>query len=393
MTVESPALRIAQVVSHLRGGGKEQVVVSLANALVEDGLRPMIVCLEMSGLLEQQVRRADIPVEVLPKRAGNDPVVPFRLAALLRRERVDIVHCHNWGTLLESIFAARWAGIRAIVHTQHGLDYQRAASRDGLVQRGRTMMKRVAARWLSGIVAVSGEVKDMIHAEWRVPDDRIRVIHNGVPLGSVALSDAERASRRRALGLAPEDFVIGSAGHMRPVKNFPMLLEALGLALPAAPRARLVLMGDGPLRQEIEETVARLGLERSVLLLGRRADVPDLLLLCDAYALCSFSEGISISILEAMAAGLPVIATRVGGNSEIVVEGETGFLVPVAADRVAAAIVALADNPVLCGRMGASGRARVISNFSLSRMSADYRDVYARVADRPFDAVPTGSAA
>jgi sugar transferase (PEP-CTERM/EpsH1 system associated) len=373
-------LRVALVTSNLKGGGAEQCVVALANQLYEHGWRPIVISLGASGALSARIHEEGIPIVVLNKRQGNDPRLALALARALRRLQVEVVHANNWSTLLESVVGARLAGVRSIVHTQHGLHFEMRASQHGPNRRFRLAAQRLIARWLSHIVAVSPEVRQTLLDDWRVPEDKVSVILNGIPLESRPLTVVERNARRRELGFDHTDFVVGSMGFFRPVKDFPTLVRAMARVHANAPQARLALIGDGPGRGDLELLVRRLGLDRIVRFLGWRTDAPAILPCLDAFALCSVSEGISLALLEAMAAGVPIVATRVGGNPLVVQDGQTGWLVPPGkADITADAILALLRDPLTRCAMGRSGRQRANTHFSVDRMATDYERVYMAV--------------
>ena len=373
-------IRVALVVSHLKGGGKEQVVVSLADFLAERGFCPVTICLTTSGPLGDRIRRRGLKVIVMNKPPGKDLGLPFRLAKILKREGVDIVHSNNWGTMVECAVAAKLAGIQSVVHTQHGMDYGLNASRSQPRDHLWTLVKRLVSRWFTRIVAVSHEVLEMVVKEWHVPSERVTVIHNGISLNSKAVGHEERTEMRRRLGLSKTNFVIGSVGFFRPVKDFPALVEAMAIVVRHAPQARLVLLGEGPSRRDIETAINRLDLQPFIHLLGWRQDVDNLLPLMDLFVLCSRSEGISLSILEAMAAGLPVVATRVGGNPAIIQEMETGILVPPRSPtETARVILSLVGDPFRASVMGQRGRERVQTHFSLGQMARAYEKLYAEI--------------
>lgn len=340
----------------------------------------MIVCLERSGPLQDKIRYKEIRVIEMNKRAGNDIMLPIRLATVLAKEKVCIVHSNNWGTLVECVLAAKWAGIRSVVHTQHGLDYEWGVSRARSRSPLRMVAKRFFARGIKRFAAVSGEVREMLVKEWRIPANRVSVIHNGIPINPKLPLESEREEGRRRLGWTPADFVIGSVGVFRPVKDFPMLIEAVARVIPRAPHARLVLIGDGPSKGEIEGAIDRLGLKPHVHFLGMRSDVGDLLPLLDLFVLSSLSEGVSLAILEAMAAGVPVVATRVGGNREIICEGETGILVsPRSPDETAAAILSFIQDKDRRREVGRRGEGRVRNLFAVDKMARGYEKLYSEI--------------
>ncbi len=369
----SRPLRIAILSTHLRGGGKETFVVHLANTLAAMGHAPRVVCFDAAGK-GRSALRDDVPV-VEFGRSGNDPRLVLALSRFLRREQVDVVHSNNWGTLVEAVLAT-WPLGTPVVHTQHGLDYETGASRQRRSHGVRGVVLRAATRRLHSVVAVSPEVGEMLRTEWRIPAARVHVITNGVPMSEVQPDAEARAEQRRRLGLADDDHAIVCVAYLRPVKNFPILVRAVA-SLPRALRVRLFIVGVGPAEADIRQTVAACDAEDRVTFLGSRLDVPEILPLFDTFALASESEGISISILEAMAAGLPVVTTRVGGNPLLVEDGHTGLLVP--AGDVAALSSALerfALSADLRDRMGTAARERGRHRFSIERMTHDYLRVF-----------------
>lgn len=376
-TMASPWSRVALVLTRLRAGGKENCIVDLADALFDQGRHPIIVCLSSGGGLERKLRHPDIRVINLNKAPGNDLRIPLRLARILRREAIDIAHSNNWGTMLECLVAAPLAGIRTVIHTQHGLDYGWGASRTDARSLWRDLVKPFAARRFTRIAAVSEEVRVMITEEWGVPENRVALIQNGVNLRTTEMSATERERRRALLGFAPGDFVVGSVGLFRPVKDFPTLIEAFRIVRSQCAQAKLVLIGDGSERGDLEELVRRAGLGSSVQFLGLRTDVEELLPLLDLFALTSTSEGTSISILEAMGAGVPVVATRVGGTPGIISHGETGLLAPARSPtEIAAVILSVLERPAV-GRALAHRALEVVhTRFTAERMAADYTRLY-----------------
>jgi glycosyltransferase involved in cell wall biosynthesis len=218
----------------------------------------------------------------------------------------------------------------------------------------------------------------MVTREWHVPVARVSVVHNGVRLPRPDEGREVRARWRRELGIDERDVLIGTVATFRPVKDLHTMLEAMSVVAKARPRARLVLMGDGPLKHDLTATIEQLGLGSVVRLPGWRRDATQLLPALDLFVLSSLSEGISLALLEAMAAGVPVVATGVGGNLEVLREPSSGLLVPPRSPRdLADAILSLIDDPGKRGALSAGGRERVEAAFSLKRMVKDYEALYA----------------
>ena len=370
----SRPLRIAILSTHLRGGGKETFVIHLANTLAALGHMPQVICFDSAGK-GRAALRPDVPL-VEFGRSGNDPRLVMELARVLQRERVDVVHSNNWGTLVEAVVAA-WRRGLPVVHTQHGLEYEVGADRQRRTTGARGVVLRAATRRVHSLVAVSPEVGQMMSAEWNAPVSKVHVITNGVPIPSARPGALARSRGRHALGLTDDEHAVVCVAYLRPVKNFPVLVRAVAATAREA-RTRLFIIGVGPSEPDIRRVVAECDAADRVTFLGRRTDVPELLPLFDTFALASASEGISISILEAMAAGLPVVATRVGGNPLLVRDGETGMLVPAGdAPALGGALERLARSAELRASMGAAGRDQARTRFSIERMTTDYLRVFA----------------
>jgi glycosyltransferase involved in cell wall biosynthesis len=273
----SERMRIGVVVPRLMGGGADQCVVDLAIGMKDAGLHPTVVCLERVGYLADLLTQRGITVIGPLKKKGNDPRAPLRLAGLLREHRVDVAHCHNWGGLVDTVVAAKLARMTPVLHTQHGLDYGFSHSPDHLRSRLRTFAKTMACKGVSRVATVSREVAQMVTREWHVPSSRVSVVHNGVRVPATDEGVEMRACWRSELGLGPSDVLIGTVAVFRPVKDLLTLLEAMALVAKDAPQARLVLMGAGPQKEELEAAVERLGLKSIVHFPGFRRDATQLL--------------------------------------------------------------------------------------------------------------------
>ncbi len=359
---------VLQVVETLEHGGAERVVVGLANSLAPAS-RSAICCVKRRGEL---VGELDPRVDcfLFDKGEGNDANVPFKLARLVRRDRFEVVHTHSWGVFLEGALAAWMTGARH-VHTAHG-PYLKHGS--GLVQRAkarlRRSLERLAARRCHRLVGVSESIATDMREVMRLPTDRVTTVHNGI--------DSSRGVSTLA---APFTNVSGprliTVGRLDAIKQQELMLEALATLRDDFPGARLVIVGDGPERQRLERRASELRLESMVSFLGFRNDVAQLLADADVFLLSSRYEGISIALLEAMRAGLPVIATCVGGVPETVVDGESALLFE-AGDTVglASAIERLSTSPALAAKLVAGGRDRVRDHFSAEAMVGCYGRIY-----------------
>jgi len=362
-------VRVMHLLFSLRTGGTEMGVVKLVNALDRSRTISSICSCKPADSLKLKVA-SDVPLFEFDRRNGNDPGFVLALARLLRRERPDVLHTHSWGTLFEGLVAARLASVPFVVHGEHGtLEARR--------------FNLLAQRWgwmrADRLLSVSSRLADRMAAQVGVARARICVIRNGIDTNR--FNPAARAAARQQLAIASDDVVIGTVGRLVPVKDQSMLLRAAAELKRRTRQFRLLLAGDGPLRDALQEQAHALGIQNEVSFLGERRDVEVVLAACDVFVLSSLSEGLSNTILEAMSTGLPVVATRVGGADELVDDGRTGVLVPPAQpDALATALASLIDDPAARRTMGAAGRLRAEREFSIARMAADYEALYATVA-------------
>jgi glycosyltransferase involved in cell wall biosynthesis len=289
-----------------------------------------------------------------------------QLARVAARHRAALLHCHQYSPFVYGRLARALVPGLQLVFTEHGRLSDAPAS----------AKRRLANRFLSRgdmvMCAVSADLRNFM-ADEGLPTERIRVVHNGIEIGP-AVNEQATAEVRRSLNVAPETFLVGTVARLDPVKDLGTLLEAATLARRPL---EVAIVGDGPERADLERRASDLGIAGRVRFLGHRGDVRRILSALDVFVNCSTSEGVSLTILEAMASAVPVIATAVGGTPEVVVDGVSGVLVPARTpDRLAEAIDRLAASPAERRSLAAAGRARVEQFFSLDRMIADYRAIY-----------------
>lgn len=369
-------MKVCQVLFTLTLGGAEVLAARLARRLSER-FEMMFVCLESLGPLGDQLIDEGYEVHVLGRQPGIDWRCARRLAALLRQERVDLVHAHQYGPFFYSGLARHFGARTPIVFTEHGRDFPDNTSKT------HHFANRVLLRRRDRVIGVGSDVRRVLIEKEGFPPHRVGVVSNGIDLSAYTDVDADRTSIRRELGLGEDDFVIIQVARVVPIKDHATAIRAFEVVCRSQPKARLVIVGDGSETEAIEAMVRERGLEAQVRMLGRRHDVPRLLKGADLGLLTSVSEGIPLSIIESMAAGLPVVATRVGGVSEVVVEGQTGFLAPAGAhEALADHVRRLSEDPELRQQLGEGGRERAWAVFSEDRMVTGYDEIYREVAGR-----------
>lgn len=368
-------IRILHVIETLDVGGAETVVANIVNK-ASPPFRANICCLMRTGPIAARIR-PDVEIMELGKTMeGNDYRIPFRLAKILRSRKIDIVQSHDWGTLLETVMAAMLAGTVAI-HMSHGptIHYPSTDRWGPLKRIIRRKMERLVSTKLHRAIAVSEIVRRELVEDIGIPAKKVILIRNGIDLTPVPLGDLE--SKKKQLDLSVDDVLLVTVGRLAEIKNYPLLLEALARAVEQVPTLKLVMVGEGPERTKLELAALHPDLSGRVHFLGECKDVRDWLAIGHVFVLPSVYEGISIALLEAMAAGLPAIVTRVGGNPEVVVDGENGFLVESGdAMGLARTLVALARDAALRERMSLAARARVEAEFDLKKAVRRYEEIY-----------------
>lgn len=366
---------ITHVVFRLDYGGLENGVVNLINGLPEEEFRHAIVALTEASGFRARIRRTDVSVHALGKRAGNDPAMLVRLFQLLRSLRPAIVHTRNLATI-EGALLARVAGARARIHGEHGWDVHDPEG----TRRKYRVLRRLMSPAITRFVTVSAELERWLVETVGIARAKVERICNGVD--TVRFAPASAGGERRLLaaaGFAPDTVVVGSVTRFSAIKDPLNLVRAFIAARrdAAGSRLRLVMLGDGELKAAGERMLREAGLAGDAWLPGSRDDVPQLLRELDVFVLASAREGISNTVLEAMASGLPVIASATGGNLELIEPSVSGQLIPPQdAAELARALLAYAASPTLRESHGAAARARAVAHYSLERMIASYRTLY-----------------
>lgn len=361
-------------------GGLENGVVNLINHMPPAAYRHAVVALtEVVPGFARRIERPDVEFISLHKPPGHAARLYPRLLQLFRQMRPAIVHSRNLAAL-ECQVPAWWAGVPVAVHGEHGRDVD---DLDGSRKRYQ-WMRRAYRPFVDQYVALSCDLAAYLRDRVGMPERRVSQIYNGVDIQRFHPAGAGRSPLPGSPFNDPTLWVVGTVGRMQTVKAQTLLARAFVRALALQPalrgRLRLVMVGEGPLRAEAQALLAEAGAADLAWLPGERADVPDVMRGLDCFVLPSLAEGISNTILEAMATGLPVLATRVGGNAELVVDGETGVIVPHGdTEAMAQALLALASDPGLAEAMGQAGRARVQRQFSLPAMVSAYQGLYDRL--------------
>lgn len=371
---------ILHVVYKFDTGGLENGIVNLINHMPASAYRHAVLALtDVVPSFSRRILRDDVEFISLHKPPGHAVWLYPKLFRLFRTLRPAVVHTRNLAAL-ECQIPAWAAGVPARVHGEHGRDI---GDLDGTNRRYQGL-RRIYRPFVHHYLALSRDLASYLEVKVGVPVSRLTQIYNGVDTRRFHPPAGAREPITGCPFAAPSFWLVGTVGRMQAVKNQTALAHAFVRALELNPalreRLRLVMIGDGPLRAEAASILDRAGVGALAWLPGERSDVPNVMRGLDCFALPSLAEGISNTILEAMASALPVVATDVGGNADLVTPGVTGEIVPPAVvDALAAVLVRLASDPSRAAVMGQAGRAVVESKFSLPAMVATYRGLYDRL--------------
>lgn len=380
--MERPAKGAGHVVVHvvdsLELGGLERVVTNLAIEQRERGYRVCVFSINPTSGFRAELEQAGIPVVIGGKRHAFDLRVLRRLRVAVRERGATIVHTHNFVPSYYAALAMVGTSGVALVNTCHNMGTRLSNSRLRLLYRW-------SLRRTRRIAMVSRQVHERLLALDIAPAAITEMVSNGIPLGDARATPASRRLARDALGIDPDALLIGSVGRLVGLKNHRLLIEQVPSLLPRFPTLRVVLVGEGPLEQELRELAMSMGIADRVILTGPRNDVAALLPAFDVFALPSLTEGLSIALLEASSAGLAIVASDVGGNPEIVHDGTTGRLFPPADGSALLAVLGeLLADAGLRERLGCAAHDWVQASGSIGAMHDRYEAFYRRATARVF---------
>lgn len=372
----NPPVLIAHVLHRLYLAGAEVLAAALARRLGNpSGRQFMFLCLDEIGPMGKQLAEEGFKVVDLGRRPGVDLSVAGKIRRLVAEHRITLLHAHQYTPFFYAALSRGLGRRPRVLFTEHGRHFPDSR------RPKRVLANKFFLRSQDRVTAVGRFVKQALVDNEGIAANRIEVVYNGIDPGSFTL-DPEQARQargqiRRELNIADDQPVVLQVARFHPVKDHATAIGALKHALAGVPNAVMVLVGDGELQPAIEKLVADLGLGASVRFTGVRSDIPRLMAAADVFTLSSLSEGISVTLLEAMAAGLPIAATAVGGNPEVVAHEQSGLLSP-RSDAAALGVhfVRLLQDPALRGRMAAAGRIKLLATFTQESMHLRYARIY-----------------
>lgn len=354
----SRKIHVCHLSMTLRTGGLERLLVDFGRFHDRSRYRLSFVAMDALGPPADELREAGFQVRSLELSQNGKAKTLQELRNLLQSERVDVLQTHNTYPHFYGAMAARWAGVKTIINTQHGR---------GCGSGWKSLWQfRLANRLAARVVGVSEDATRLCREQDSRSAAKMQCIWNGIDIDRFAFH-------------GPQDALVAiSVARLSPEKDYPTLMRAIRKVVVVHPGFRLKLVGDGSERALLEKIAADLKISKHVEFLGERNDVPELLRTAGFYVSSSKTEGISLTLLEAMASGLPVVTTSVGGNPEIVLDGVTGKLVPpLNPDALAMAIIEMIEGHAGWRRMGEIGRLRIEQNFSIRNTVSNYENLYA----------------
>ena len=361
MIQEMQKIDVLQLVDGLNIGGAEKLLLDLSMGLRSRGFR-VGIGYSSPGPLVGEFSRHGFPLTRLPRLFKIDPLLLGGMIRLMRRERPYIVHTHLFKSDFHGRIAARIAEVPVVVSTLHSVDRWARLPFLGRVYGG-------TARFADRLIAVSDDVRNFHLTYTGVPGDKVVTIQNGVDLPRYLGAEAGRRDLRKELGVDDAQFLIGIVGRLTPPKDHATFLKAASIIYKKYPAARFLVVGDGPLRADLEKQSKELGLDAALTFTGFRDDVPGILSAIDVLVISSRWEGLPVVLLEAMAAARPIVAASVGGIPEVVQDDETALLVETGNESaMAEACLRLAFDASLRKKMGQAGFNRVRSRYSLETM-------------------------
>lgn len=369
---------IAHVIFRLGTGGLENGVVNLINNLPAERYRHCVICMTDYTDFRNRIKKDNVQVYCLNKKPGQDIAVYWRLWKLLRIIKPDILHTRNLSAL-EAQLPGALAGIKYRIHGEHGRDVEDIEGTNPRYVFLRRLFQPIVRRY----IPMSKDLENWLIKYIKVPSNKISQIYNGVDINQFSIADIKPLSILPLEFRSPELMLIGTVGRQAPVKDQITLVKAFIHLIQnnqdARHLVRLILVGTGTVQSKLRDLCLEAGIEKLVWFAGERQDIASIMQTLDLFVLPSINEGISNTILEAMASGLPVIATNVGGNPELVKNNQTGYLVskqnPI---EMAKAFNKYIDDPALLKSHGKAGRLLCEKKFSLQRMVDDYIQVYDR---------------
>lgn len=368
MMINKKSIEVINIIPSLNIGGREKVVIDMINNFNSDEFALSLCCLKGQGPMLEFLRPDKAKLHFLNKKKGLDYNLYLKIRNFLKEKKPVIVHTHNPGAFVYGSIGAKLANIPIIVNTEHGYGYK--------ISIKKKFVEKYLMKKIDKTITVSDDLRNKLSKNKEWARSKIVTIHNGINLQNFD-SLLSKYALREALGFNKDEILIGNVARLALVKDHSTLINAFEIISKKFVNSKLIIVGEGELRGELEKKTRELCLNSRVYFLGERKDIKELLSIFDIFILSSLSEGISITLLEAMASEKPVIATNVGGNPEIVINEKTGILIPPLRPKsLSEAMEKLIVDKNFALRMGRAAREHARANFDIKIMSEKIKKLY-----------------
>lgn len=367
-------VRLLHITLNMEIGGTEQVIKQLVANTDSKKFDVGVLCIDgIVGKMGKELQESGVDVESLKRRPGFDLRLIRDLRTLVRDRKVDVLHCHQYTPYIYGLLASIGLGV-PVLYTEHGRLYPET------YKWKRMLANPILSLFTKSIVSISKATADALVRYENFPRSKIDVVYNGLRNQEISI---DREEMCESLGIPLDHKVLGTISRLDPIKNQPMMIEAFAKTIEAFPNATLLIVGDGSERESLERLVDSLGIRSNVIFTGFMVKPQPFFQLLDIFLLSSLSEGTSMTLLQAMACEKPSVVTDVGGNPEIVIDGETGCLTPDQdSQSFSKAMLELLECPARCHSMGQAAKSRYLALFSETRMLQEYESRYLRLLGR-----------
>lgn len=363
-------INITFIVHNLNPGGAERLAVDMTLNL-RKSFQISLICLDEPGTWANGLRKKNINVVPLYRERGIDIHVPYLIAKYTKKFNTDIIHAHQTTPWFYSALSRIFNPKPYLLFEEHGRFYPEQNN-----TKKKIINKAFINQLTHKIVAVSQDIKKRLVMYEGIPENKIQVIYNGIKIQDVNIDHLKELSRKK-LNLNENDFIVGCVGRLDPIKNIPMLIKGIEIAKDKIPNIKCVIIGDGPELAKLKKIIAEKNLKENIILTGYRKDASKLVSAFDIFALTSLSEGISMAMLEAMSVSVPCIATKVGGNVELIENNVCGWLVETEDFKsLAGLLIKLYQNKSMLKKIGKQATKQVITKFFFNSMIEEYKNVY-----------------
>jgi Glycosyltransferase len=366
--------KVAHVTFDMRIGGAEQVIANLIENTDPSKYILSIICMEQPmGPFGRNLLEKGYQIISFNRKPGFDLSLVRDIRNYIIDNNIDILHCHQYTPYVYGLFASVFTSTK-IIFTEHGRFYPDKK------KIKRILMNPILSLLTDCVTAISSATGNALVEYENFSRKKIRIVYNGID--DTMYTTPADTRLRQSLGIKPDDSILGTVARLDPIKNHKMMIKSLKIVHQSYPNTFLVIVGDGQEREGLESFASEMGLSSRIIFTGFKEDIHNYLKIIDVFLLTSFSEGTAMTLLEAMASSLPCIATDVGGNPEIVKDGETGFVVPNDDEKILAEkICGLLRDRDLIANMGKAGRRRFKEYFTVDKMVAAYEEIYEEITD------------